>query len=59
MSSSIHSDRYPAATAVEVDHEWLRVDLRDGRRLAVPVAWFDWLATAPDPELADFEIIEG
>lgn len=60
MSSSItHLDKYPAAAAVEVDREWLRVDLCDGRRLSVPVSWFDWLARASDPELADFEIIEG
>jgi hypothetical protein len=60
MSSSIsHLDRYPSATAVEVGPEWLRVDLRDGRRLFVPVTWFDWLARADEPELADFEIIEG
>ncbi len=45
-SSKNHADRFPSATAVEVDHEWLRVDLRDGRRLAVPVAWFDWLTGA-------------
>jgi hypothetical protein len=59
MPSSIsHADRFPSATAVDVDREWLRVDLRDGRRLSVPVAWFDWLASAAEAELADFEIIE-
>lgn len=59
MSSSItHSDEFPAAESVAVDREWLKVDLRDGRRLAVPVSWFDWLAKAPDAELGDFEIIE-
>lgn len=41
-----------------MSREWLRVDLRDGRRLAVPVSWFDWLASADDQGLADFEIIE-
>ena len=45
-SSKNHLDRFPSAAAVEVDHEWLRVDLRDGRRLSVPVAWFDWLKGA-------------
>lgn len=59
MSSSItHLDKYPAAAAVEIGREWLRVDLRDGRKLSVPVAWFSWLARADDAELADFEIIE-
>lgn len=59
MSSSItHLDRYPAAAMVAIDREWLNVDLRDGRRLSVPVAWFTWLASADDAQLADFEIIE-
>lgn len=59
MSSSItHLDKYPSAAAVEIDPEWLRVDLRDGRKLSVPTSWFDWLARANDSELADFEIIE-
>ena len=59
MSPSIsRMDRYPSASAVEVSRDWLRVDLRDGRRLSVPVAWFPWLARANDTELTDFEIIE-
>jgi len=59
MSPSIsHLDRYPSAAAVAVDHEWLRVDLRDGRKLSVPVAWFAWLAGADAAQLRDFEIIE-
>ena len=58
MSSSIRTGEIPTAAAVEVDREWLRVNLRDGRRIAVPIAWFDWLARAKDAELADFEIIE-
>ena len=32
--------------------------VRDGRRLAVPVSWFTWLASADDQGLSDFEIIE-
>ena len=54
-----HLDRYPTARTVEVDHEWLRVDLRDGRQISVPIAWFDWLKDASNSDLADFEIIEG
>ncbi len=54
-----HPDRYPTATSVLIDREWLRVDLRDGRRLSVPVSWFPWLAVADHAQLADFEIIEG
>jgi len=57
-SSTTHLDRCPLAAAVEVSREWLRVDLRDGRQLSVPVSWFDWLARANDTELGDFEIIE-
>ncbi len=59
MSSSISQlDRYPSAAAVEVSREWLRVDLRDGRRLSVPTSWFEWLSRADDSQRADFEIIE-
>jgi hypothetical protein len=59
MGSSISQmDRYPSAAAVEVTCDWLRVDLRDGRSLSVPVSWFEWLARADDSDRADFEIIE-
>ncbi len=58
-TSTTHPDRYPLAAGVEVSQEWLRVDLRDGRRLSVPVSWFEWLARANDAARADFEIIEG
>jgi len=57
-SSSTQPDRFPAAATVEVSRDRLRVDLRDGRRLEVPTSWFDWLASADDSGLADFEIIE-
>jgi hypothetical protein len=59
MSSSISRlDRFPSATAVHVKGEWLRVELRDGRTLSVPISWFDWLARANDVERDQFEIIE-
>ena len=59
MSSSItQPDKYPAAATVLIDREWLRVDLRDGRKLSVPVSWFGWLSGADDAQRADFEIIE-
>ena len=59
MSSSITQlDRYPSAATAEIDPEWLRLELRDGRKLSVPVSWFEWLAAANDSERADFEIIE-
>jgi hypothetical protein len=51
-------DLYPSAKIVEIDREWLRMDLRDGRRLAVPVDWFEWLTAATDSALADFEIVD-
>ena len=43
----------PESAAVEIDHEWLRVDLRDGRRAStVPrCPWFEWLASADDQGL--------
>jgi hypothetical protein len=59
MSPSItRMERFPSAAVVEVTVDWLRVDLRDGRSLSVPVSWFEWLAQADDSDRADFEIIE-
>jgi hypothetical protein len=58
-SSTKVPDRTPTATRVEVDATWLRVGLADGRELAVPLAWFDWLMAASEVERADFEIIEN
>lgn len=60
MSSSTKApDRVPTAVSVDVDEDWLRVGLADGRELAVPLEWFDWLGSAPPDARRDFEIIEA
>jgi hypothetical protein len=58
-SSTTHPDPRPTATAATVVGDRLRVTLKDGRELFVPVEWFDWLASAPDAKRSDLEIIEG
>jgi hypothetical protein len=32
--------------------------LKDGREIAVPVAWFEWLASADEAKRQDFAILE-
>ena len=49
----------PTAVGVTVTPEWLRVVLADGRELAVPTAWYGWLAVASDDDRSDLELIEG
>ena len=51
--------RRPRAATVVVDETHLRVALVDGRELAVPVEWFEWLARATPPQRNDLTIIEG
>lgn len=59
MSSSIsRPDRYPLAASAAIDRERLRIALKDGRELSVPVAWFDWLAHASDDERGELRIVE-
>jgi hypothetical protein len=45
--------------AAVVDGERLRVTLRDGRELAVPLSWFEWLAGATDNDRTAFRIDDG
>lgn len=59
MSSSTKApDRVPTAVSVEVDEDWLRVGLADGRELTVPLDWFLWLHGATDADKADLHLIE-
>ncbi len=59
MTSSISApDPRPRATSAVVADDRLRVALGDGRELSVPLAWFDWLATATDAQRGDLEVIE-
>lgn len=60
MTSSIHpTDSRPTATAAGVIDDRLHVTLADGRELLVPIAWFDWLASASAADQAELELIEG
>ena len=59
MSSSItHPDSRPTAADAAVIGDQLRVTLRDGRELSVPIAWFSWLAEAPATDRAHLRITE-
>lgn len=60
MASSIGSRLLarPRAAAATVQGEILRVTLRDGRELSVPVVWFDWLARASEEDRAEIQIVE-
>lgn len=49
----------PCATAVECTNDELRVVLNDGRRLAVPLAWFPRLERATALQRADWRLIGG
>ena len=56
MASSV-ANIEPVADEVRVtDHE-LVVDLVDGRRIAVPLAWFPRLLHASNQQRSDFELI--
>lgn len=56
-SAPISPLAHPLATSVVVDAETLRVRVEDGREIAVPTRWFDWLARATEAERRDFRII--
>ena len=45
-----------SARAVRFDDDSLWVDLDDGRRIAVPLAWFPRLLSATPEQRAQFEI---
>jgi hypothetical protein len=48
----------PRAVSAIVDATSLRVTLEDGREVAVPVEWFDWLARGTASQRNDLTIIE-
>ena len=48
----------PRAAAVLVERDSLRVRLRDGRELVVPIEWFGWLASASARDRLDVRIVE-
>jgi hypothetical protein len=51
--------RQPRAASAVVDETHLRVALVDGREIAVPVDWFEWLARATPSQRNNLTIIEG
>jgi hypothetical protein len=56
MSSSGPELR-PLARRVEVTNDELRVDLADGRRIIVPLAWFPRLMASAAPARADWQLL--
>ena len=56
MSSSAPEVR-PLARNVEVTDAELRVDLADGRRIAVPLVWFPRLLAAPRAARENWELL--
>jgi hypothetical protein len=48
---------WPRGTSVTIDGQRLRVVLKDGREISVPLSWFPWLASASDEDRQDFELI--
>jgi hypothetical protein len=47
----------PTAVAVRTDAQMLRVILKDGREIAVPLEWFPRLAEATAEDRADWRLI--
>jgi hypothetical protein len=56
MSTSVVETR-PLARKVEVTRDELRVELTDGRRLAVPLSWFPRLESASPEARAEWELL--
>ncbi|HEY3271833.1 MAG TPA: DUF2442 domain-containing protein [Geothrix sp.] len=60
MSTSVHPDHpEPRATHLWFERERLVVQLRDGRELACPLAFFPRLAAASAEDLADWRLLGG
>jgi len=47
----------PLASAVEVTEDELVVDLKDGRRISVPIAWFPRLLHGSKEERRNWELL--
>ena len=50
-------ERVPLAIGVAFDADEMMVTLADGRRLAVPLAWFPTLAQATSEQLQNYELL--
>ncbi|RMG51189.1 MAG: DUF2442 domain-containing protein [Gammaproteobacteria bacterium] len=55
--STLAVEPHPLAQSVKITDEELIVSLVDGRRLAVPLAWFPRLARATPEQRAHFELL--
>lgn len=55
--SSMTVERTPLATDVSFTDDEMIVALADGRRLAVPIAWFPRLAKASSVQLRNYELM--
>lgn len=54
MSTSVHE---ALAVRVRVDAEQIHVELRDGRTVSAPLAWFPRLAAADHSHRSDWRLI--
>ena len=55
--SSLVPEPNPRVTGVTTDEDTLHVDLADGRRIAVPLAWFPRLLHANQKQRDKWEIL--
>lgn len=53
-----HAKPCPRAMGVSVDADRLSIELVDGRRLAVPLAWFPRLLAAPAAQRANWRLLD-
>jgi hypothetical protein len=49
----------PKAETVRIDSEFVYVDLKDGRKMAIPVKWYPRLAAATEEQRQNFYLIGG
>jgi hypothetical protein len=47
----------PTAVAITIDDDKLAIDLADGRRLVVPLAWYPRLLHASPPERQNWQLL--
>jgi hypothetical protein len=59
VASSTVEMEIPDATRVEATDDTLRVELRDGRSIAVPLAWYPRLLHATAAERSNHRLIGG
>ena len=59
MAISTTSFEVPGATELQIDDDTLNAELSDGRRIAVPLAWYPRLLDATPQERGNWELIAG